>query len=81
MNSARKQQLDVVQEIPLDMWAAAKFAGRVPSIHTLRRWVREEKIIPFPRLYGRAYYVKENARYVSRSDPNYAKAVANESTS
>lgn len=51
------------KEVPLEIWAAAKFAPP-PSIHTLRRWVRETKIFPIPRKYGREYLVKTDADYV-----------------
>jgi hypothetical protein len=64
MNTAPK-------EIPLDAWAAAKFSPP-PSIHTLRRWVRETKIFPIPRKYGREYLVAHDADYVATPRPRRA---------
>jgi hypothetical protein len=62
--------------VPLDIWAARRYGEKPPSIHTLRRWVREAKIVPVPKKNGRSYYVSENARYIDYNDPDYANAIA-----
>jgi predicted site-specific integrase-resolvase len=49
--------------LPLDIWAQRKYPERTPSIHTLRRWVREARIVPIPEKHGRAYWVEPNAEY------------------
>lgn len=69
--------------LPLDAWARARYGEHAPSAKTLRRWVREAKIVPVPKKHGRAYFVMASARYIDFKDPNYPKAVAkaiNEST-
>jgi hypothetical protein len=50
--------------LTLDAWARAEYGEGAPSIDTLRRWVRERKILPAPEKHGRTYYVLPNARYV-----------------
>lgn len=51
--------------IPLEDWAKRRYPVKAPSIHTLRRWVREAKIYPVPEKHGRAYFVDETAEYKS----------------
>lgn len=60
--------------VPLDVWARLKYGEHMPTVGTLRRWVREAKILPVPKKHGRSYYVSESARYVDTSDPHYPKA-------
>lgn len=48
----------------LEDWAATLFGQHAPSIHTLRRWVREAKIMPAPKKYGRKYFVQKSAEYI-----------------
>ena len=66
--------------ITLEAWAASRYGEHAPSIHTLRRWCRDAKILPRPKKHGRTYFVSESARYLNYNDPEYAKA-ARESTS
>lgn len=65
--------------ITLEAWAENRYGEHAPHINTLRRWVRDAKILPVPKKHGRAYYVSESARYIDYNDPDYAKA-AREST-
>ncbi len=65
--------------IPLEAWAANRYGEHAPSIYTLRRWVREAKILPVPKKHGRTYFVSESARYLNYNDPEYARA-AHDST-
>lgn len=59
----------------LEEWARAHYASP-PSIFTLRRWVREERIFPPPKLHGRKYYVEQHARYVDDfNDPSFLEAM------
>lgn len=44
----------------LTKWAAKQF-DPVPSLHVLRRLVRDGRINPQPQLVGREYYVEETA--------------------
>jgi hypothetical protein len=48
-------------QILLTTWAQRVFPDKPPSIHTLRRWVREKRISPKPVLVGREYRVVEHA--------------------
>lgn len=59
--------------VTLEAWARAKY-DEPPSVFTLRRWVRDARIIPVPKKHGRSYFVSENARYIHPSDPTYARA-------
>lgn len=61
--------------LPLDAWARAKYGEHMPSVGTLRRWVRDAKIVPIPKKHGRSYYVSETAEYMSPSDPGYVRAL------
>jgi hypothetical protein len=47
-------------KILLQDWAARHY-DPPPSIHTLRRWVREDRFVPPAELVGRSYYVEETA--------------------
>lgn len=58
----------------LERWAEARYGEHMPTVATLRRWVREAKILPVPKKHGRAYYVQEDARYIDPTDPTYARA-------
>jgi predicted site-specific integrase-resolvase len=53
----------------LEDWAAKRYGEHAPSIHTLRRWVREAKIMPAPKKHGRTYFVQEDAKYLNHNDP------------
>jgi predicted site-specific integrase-resolvase len=52
--------------LTLEAWAQARYE-KPPSIHTLRRWVREAKISPKPEKNGRSYFVQQDATYVDWS--------------
>jgi hypothetical protein len=67
--------------IPLEEWARRKYAAKVPSIFTLRRWAREDKIYPRPEKHGRTYYVKEHAQYVNDyNNSSFLEAVRGSTT-
>jgi hypothetical protein len=53
--------------ISLSEWASRRY-NPAPHPNTLRRWVREAKIVPVPKKHGRAYYVEEDARYTDWND-------------
>ena len=55
--------------IPLTMWAERRYAERVPSTRTLRRWVANANIFPTPQKEGRSWWVLETAYYVDPADP------------
>lgn len=62
--------------ITLERWAEVKFGDSPPFIGTLRRWAREGKIYPHPKKHGRAYYLPENAEYVSNyNDSDFMRKV------
>ncbi len=67
---------DKPAEILLTTWAARRFPDKPPSIHTLRRWVREQKIYPRPVKTGREYRVAENAVYVNWNDPESREQIS-----
>lgn len=50
--------------LTLEAWSRAEYGEGAPCIATLRRWVREKKILPAPEKHGRTYYVLPHARYV-----------------
>lgn len=50
--------------LTLEAWSRAEYGDGAPCIATLRRWVREDKILPPPEKHGRAYYVLPHARYI-----------------
>lgn len=58
----------------LEAWARARYGDSMPHMNTLRRWARAGKIFPFPKKHGRAYFVKEDARYIE-SDDELVRAV------
>ena len=60
--------------ITLETWAASIYGDRAPSIYTLRKWVKEAKIVPAPQKHGRTYFVPENARYINYNDPSFGGA-------
>src|SRR4026209_282845 len=55
--------------ITLDAWRALKYGASGPPIGTIRRWAAAGKIHPVPEKQGRAYYVREDARYIDPSKP------------
>lgn len=50
--------------ITLEAWGRAEYGEDGPCIATLRRWVRENRILPAPEKHGRTYYLVPHARYV-----------------
>lgn len=54
--------------LTLENWARAEYGDAAPSITTLRRWVREERILPVPEKHGRTYYLLPHARYVKNKN-------------
>lgn len=49
--------------IPLADWGIRNF-NPPKSIHTLRRWVRDHRIIPAPIKAGREYRVHPDAKFI-----------------
>ncbi|WP_244141814.1 excisionase [Burkholderia gladioli] len=49
--------------IPLHVWAGQTFGEYAPHANTLRRWVRNGKILPVPIKVGRSYFVRPEAEY------------------
>lgn len=62
--------------LTLEAWGRARYGECCPSLKTLRRWVREAKILPAPKKNGRSYFVSPHARYIDFNDPDYATAAA-----
>lgn len=56
--------------IPLQEWAQARYSP-VPSIHTLRRWCRENQIHPPADKVGAEIRVLETAEKVGAARPDY----------
>ncbi len=52
----------------LEDWAQKRYGEHAPSIYTLRRWVKEAKIVPVPKKHGRTYFVEETAVYINYSE-------------
>lgn len=63
------------RRIPLTDWAARRY-DPVPSIHTLRRWAKDGKIVPVPEKHGREFRVLETARFIDTKDPAYIEKAA-----
>lgn len=61
--------------IPLLEWATRLYPAKTPSIHTLRRWVREGNICPKPVQVGREYRLLVGAVYVNWNDPQSVQAM------
>jgi predicted site-specific integrase-resolvase len=61
------------QLVKLKTWAKTLYPDDTPSIYTLRRWVREAKIVPAPQRHGRHYFVRKDARYINYNDPNFSR--------
>jgi predicted site-specific integrase-resolvase len=60
----------------LEKWAQAQYGDNSPTVQTLRRWVREEKIFPLPQKHGRRYFVEETACYVGDfNDPAFLGSI------
>jgi hypothetical protein len=56
----------------LGRWAVLRYGESAPSVQTLRRWVRQDKIFPLPKKQGRSYFVEETAQYVGDfNDPSF----------
>jgi hypothetical protein len=55
--------------ITLDAWRTLHYGDSGPPIGTVRRWAAVGKIHPAPQKQGRAYYVREDARYIDPSKP------------
>ena len=67
--------------VTLEEWANATYAGRSPSIYTLRRWCKAGRIFPIPEKHGRTYYVAENARYIENYNASAILGELRDSTS
>ncbi|HHL2824712.1 TPA: excisionase [Citrobacter murliniae] len=55
--------------LKLQEWASEVYASP-PSLSTLRRWAREGRIYPAPKLHGKEYKVSPDAVYVDPSKKN-----------
>lgn len=56
------------KKIPIEAWAARHY-DPAPSAFVLRKWCRVGDIYPAPEKVGRDWYVAENARRLSASQP------------
>jgi hypothetical protein len=65
----------VTKLVTLEEWAKRRYE-RPPHVQTLRRWVREAKIVPAPTKEGRSYAVSEHAIVVDWNDPRAAQLAA-----
>lgn len=53
------------RRISLEDWVDSNYAPTcAPSLNTVRRWVRENRIAPAPEKQGRSYFFHPSARYV-----------------
>lgn len=57
-----------VKMIPVEIWAAGKYAPP-PSAWILARWCRDGEIHPEPERVGRAWFVAENAKRMTTAQP------------
>lgn len=72
-SAARSAQAETAMTerlLTLEAWSRAEYGEAAPAIATLRRWVRENRILPLPEKHGRTYYVLPNARYVKNPKGN-----------
>lgn len=61
--------METVKPVTLRTWADSQFGECAPkNDETLRRWVRDGKIIPRPKKIGKGYAVHPEARYVNFND-------------
>lgn len=51
--------------IPLQQWAKATYGDAAPSIGTLRRWARDNRLSPPAEKHGREYFVSPDAHYAA----------------
>lgn len=49
--------------VPVSVWAVEVFGEHAPHPNTLRRWIQNAKIVPYPVLVGRRYFCSPDARY------------------
>jgi hypothetical protein len=61
--------MTTLKMLTLEAWAGSVYGDSQPALVTLRRWARESKIYPVPEKHGRAYFVREDARYIDPSKP------------
>lgn len=48
--------------LTIESWLAATYAAGAPSVHTVRRWIRDGYIDPPPEKHGRSYFLKPEAK-------------------
>lgn len=51
--------------IPLRQWAKDTYGDAAPSVGTLRRWARDNRLFPPAEKHGREYFVSPDTRYVA----------------
>jgi hypothetical protein len=59
--------------VTLGVWARAIYGEKAPHINTLRRWANSGYIVPLPKKHGTTYFVREDAQYMSPTDPDYLR--------
>jgi hypothetical protein len=64
--------------LTIEEWANRRYSSP-PSKRTLRRWIKDAKIVPVPKKEGRRYVVSEHAQFVDWSDPDSAASCIVES--
>lgn len=60
------------QLVTLTAWASATYGEAAPSLATLRRWARDQRIFPAPEKHGRTYFVRPDAQYLDTGNLNDA---------
>jgi hypothetical protein len=55
------------RKVTLVIWAEQRFHP-APAERTLRRWVKEGRIVPAPVLLGRTYYVDPAAQHIAEAE-------------
>ena len=54
----------MTKRITIESWIALHYEPEgAPSIHTVRRWIRDGHITPLPEKHGRTYYLSPKAEY------------------
>jgi hypothetical protein len=72
-NLADQVTTESVKLITLTAWLDARYsADSAPTQTTVRRWIRQKRILPEPEKQGRAFFFHPAARYVAKSNEGRA---------
>jgi hypothetical protein len=61
--------------VTLAAWGQARYGEHVPTIFTLRRWVKDGYIFPAPEKHGRTFYVRADAQYMKPNDSRRVEVI------